>query len=140
MTLGEHTRGQNTWKNNQFHGRSRNKGSEERPEVLLDHKLHEAAPDVLGMCPAPGGMAGAIMVTRDVVRCGQVPGQGTDSGIQTSSQMMGASPAHTEGRVGCGLCFDHSHNQLLHLQPNSGPRPARTLENHAARICPGLGH
>lgn len=67
--------------------------------------------------PCTWGMEGAVVVTmrvtQDVVRCEQVPGQGQ---TQHADILPGDGDhrQHTQkARVACGLCFDHSHSQLL---------------------------
>lgn len=57
-------------------------------------------------------------------------------GTPKSSQMMG-SIWHTQKAEGRGSCFNPGHSQLR-LQPDSGPRPARTPGNGGARRDPGL--
>lgn len=89
-----------------FTGRSRNSSSEQRSELLLDHKpclVH-------GPCLAPPGGGGAVgvmrQVTWDAVWCGQLPAQGQGASSQA------ASPAHRQHRLGTGLSLLRGHDQL----------------------------
>lgn len=104
-----------------FTGRSGNHGSEPRPEVLLDREA--ALPDVRCVSSTKGGCrlaAVARTVTRLVVWCEQVSGQGETPGIFPDDWQCPQS--------GNGLCFVRGNGQLC-FQLDSGPRPARTRGN-----------
>ena len=104
-----------------FTGRSRNHGSELRPEVPPDREV--ALPGARCVSSTKGGEGVAAVtrtVTQLVVWYEQVSGQGQTPGIFPGDWQCPQS--------GNGLCFVRGCSQLC-FQLESGPRPARTRGN-----------